>query len=531
MERSESEVLKLKEKLMEALGEEAKYRILTDPEDIYVYSHGRIFLGSDPSFKRQTPSLVVKAKSLDEVYLVVRLSLENGFIPVYEDILLNPISRADKKIVLIDFNEPIHPPAPKRRIPNRPLKEELLPGHVRLVMNSVPDPLPNSETIPLRNPSRSDMPEKCKEHSICKGYCPIGQTAYDGIETFSSKGRFIIARGVLRGEIRISKKVLDILYSCATCGQCFRNCSEYLDKLYKSFIAAKRKAVEEGYVLPTIKKALESTARSWNPWGLPPSQRTDWARDLDVKIPVLKEGDSTEILLFVGCTPSYDTRARETVRSLAKILVKHLGLKVGILGNDEKCCGHVQRAMGEEGLFEYLVKENAKTFKSIKFETLLTICPHCYSTFKNEYVEFGVDLNPMYYTDFLEQKIGEFKFLNEKGEKIITYHDSCYLYRHNDVYESPRKLLKSLPGAKFVDIESGTLCCGGAVRMWFEDPFRVRPVAQPVIERALDVKANILAVACPYCLINIEDAVKVMDIEEKLAVKEISELICSSLRL
>ena len=535
MKDNKSETLELKEKLVKALGENAEYRILVDPEDRYVYSFGKVFLERDPSFSKEgrtrpTPDLIVKAKSLDEVNLVRKLSLENGFIPVYEDIILNPVSIIGKKTVLIDFTERLHPPTPKRRMPDRPLREELLPGGVRLVMNSVPDPIPNSNTIPLKMPCRSDLPEKCKEHSPCKGYCPIGQTVYDGIETFSSKGRYIIARGVLRDEIKLSKKVSDILYSCSTCGNCFRNCTEYLDKLYKASVDAKRRLIEKGMVPPTIKDSLESTAKYWNPWGLSQSRRNDWMKDLDFEIPVLKDGDSTKILLYVGCTPSYDSRAQEIVKSLAKILIKYLDLEVGILGNNERCCGHVQRAMGEEGLFELLVKENSKIFNSIDFETLLTICPHCYDTFKNEYPEFGVELNPIYYTEFLEQKINGFKF-SSKEEKIITYHDSCYLDRHNDIHESPRKLLRSLPDLKFVDIESGTQCCGGAVRMWFEDPFKVMAPAQPIIESALDVEANILAVACPFCLINFEDTVKVIGAEEKLVVKEISELICSSLDL
>lgn len=535
MDKDEIEIQELKEKLEGALGEEAKHRILSGREDRYVYSFGKIFLQRDLSFwkeeGRRIPDIVVKVKSSEEADLVRQLSLENGCIPIYRDSILNPEPRVEGRRVLIDFTAPLYPPTPEKRMPAGPSKEELLIGGVRLKMNSAPDPIPNSNAIPLKMPSRDDLPEKCKEHSPCKGYCPIGQTVYDDIETWSSKGRYLISRGLLRGEIKHSKKVSDILYSCATCGNCFRNCTPYLDKLFETSKEAKRRVIEnkEGVVPPTIRNALESTAKHWNPWGVSQSKRSDWLRDLDFEVSMFKERDSKEILFYVGCTPSYDRRVQEVAKSLAKIFIKYFDLDVGILGNEEKCCGNTQRTMGEEGLFEVLVEENSKIFSSVDFDTLITISPHCYHTFQNEYPELGVEVNPIHYTEFLEERISEIEF-SSKEKKIVTYHDPCYLDQHNNIHEPPRKLLKSLPDLEFVDIESGTQCCGGGGgRMWFDDSFKKMAPSQPIIEDALAAGAEILAVACPFCLINFEDAVKTMDVEDKLIVRDISELIWSFL--
>lgn len=507
--------LDLKKKLEEKLGEKSANRILTDMEDRFVYSIEKVFVPEDDE-ERKIPDIVVKVKSIDEANIVRQLFLEEGYTPIYRDRILHPRPETGDRIGLIDFTEPIFLPISDESAANFTTFSDLRMEGLR--------------------PDASVLQDKCEEHTICKGYCPIGQTVYGDVETWSSKGRLIISRELTqegKSEIEHSKKVSDILYSCATCGNCFRSCAAETERVWEGFLEAKRRIIEEkeGIVPTTIRDALESTFIQGNPFRFPRSKRSDWINDIDVEVPVLEEGSSVEVLFFVGCSPSYEERNQEIAKSLAKILIGHLDLDVGILGNEENCCGNPPRTMGEEGLFEELIERNSEVFSSINFNVLLTASPHCYHFFKNEYPKYGVDINPLHYTQFLEKNLKDIEpSQTEEDGNVVAYHDSCYLDRHNNIHDEPRSLLKLLPDLEFVEIDTGALCCGGGgPRMWFDDPYLESRPAEPIIERALNKGADILAVACPFCVTNFEDSLKTMGLEEELIVKDISELIVSAL--
>ena len=486
--------------------------VLVDPEDIYVYSFEKFF-----GVKGITPCVIVKTSSIKEEVRVRELCKIYG---------LTVFSRGEKiddthikhmrgnGIIILD-NSP--PPKPIKSVREKVIK--------RAARNWISF---------LRTIIHDSLVYKCAGCNVCTGYCPISQTVYDNMETWSSKGRYLISRAVLNDELELSKKILDILYSCATCGNCFRNCSLYLNNLFETFIKAKSKILSKGMLPTTIKDALEKTIKYSNPWGLSPLKRSEWLKNLNCKgkVSILENGGSVDVLLYVGCAASYDTRAQEIAKSLVRILTEGLSLNVGILGSREKCCGHHQRRMGEEGLFETIVNENDKILSSIDYDVLITLCPHCYSTLKNEYQIFGVNVNPItHYTEFLEKELGKIHYVSSFSEKMrVAYFDPCYLSRHNNISEPPRRLLKSLPNFEFVDINNDSNCCGGGGgRMWFQDPFKGTAPTQPILENALIAKSSILAVACPFCLINFEDSIKNMGYEDRLMIKDISELIYASM--
>lgn len=491
--------------------------VLTELADRFVYSIEKWFdayrePGGD---EENLPKLVVRVDSNDIADQVGTILERNGYKPVYRDGMGEPDLSGDDPVGLIDDTGRWHLPVDHD-------------NQARSIRKS---------DLRIDQPTSTDtfIQDRCEAHNVCKGYCPINETVYDDIEPFSAKGRAIISRELTTEDetpLDISKRVVDILYSCATCGNCFRPCTGELDTMYEGLIKAKQEIVEnEGRKVPnSIQDMLESTFRKGNPYGKSPRKRTEWTADVDVDVPILDDGDEVDVLLFVGCAPSYDDRNQRIARSLARIF-DAMDLDWGILGNDEQCAGNHQRAVGEQGLFEFLVEDNTEALDAVEYETLVTADPHSYHSFKNEYFDEGVDLDPVHYTQFLVEELSPADMGYEPDEtKTITYHDSCYLGSHNDVTAEPRELLEWLPGYEFVDIQSQALCCGGGGgRMWFEDPEVDQRPASPVMDLVAQENADVLAVACPFCATNFEEARKTDGLEDDLVVRDISELVVEAL--
>ncbi|MFB6352736.1 MAG: (Fe-S)-binding protein [Halobacteriales archaeon] len=511
---TEPDVDAVQAELEDALGDRAT--VMTELEDRFVYSIEKWFdaYREPESDAEGLPELVVRVKSVDDTETARRILSAGGFRTVLRDSLEEPNLEGDR-VALIDETDVWH-----------------LPADVDTQARSVDQP-----DLRIDHPTSTEtfIQDRCEAHHICKGYCPINQTVYGDVEPFSAKGRAVISRELTTDAetpIEHGKRVSDILFSCATCGNCFRPCTDELTDMYEGLIEGKRAIIEDrdGHIPTTIQDMLENTFRKGNPNGMNPRQRADWTDDVEVDVPVLEPGDSVEVLLWVGCDPSYDDRNQAIAKSLARVF-DALELDWGILGNDEQCAGNHQRAVGEEGLFEYLVEENAETFESVEFDTLVTADPHSFHSFKREYAEYDVDLDPLHYTQFLVEHLDPDDLPAAEAEpKTVTYHDSCFLGTHNDVTAEPRALLEWLPGYEFVDIDSRALCCGGGGgRMWYEDPMVEERPAQPVVELAMDREADVLAVACPFCATNFEEARLTNDLEDAFEVKDISELVAEAL--
>jgi Fe-S oxidoreductase len=261
--------------------------------------------------------------------------------------------------------------------------------------------------------------------------------------------------------------------------------------------------------------------------GMHPSKRLEWTKDLNVKTaPTTQKAD---ILYFVCCLTAYDARNQNIAKSMTSIFDK-LGISYANLGTDEWCCGDHQLRLGEKGLFESLAEHNVASLGKFEASRIVTLSPHCYNTFKNDKPYSDAKLNVQHFTQFLAEKLdsGELK-LPRTVQKRVAYHDPCFLGKRNKIFDPPRHILQSVKGLELVEMrrnrESSFCCGGGAGRTWTEE---ADPDKRPSVDRvkeALDLGVEVIATACPFCVTTLEDAIKVLDVENKIVVRDISELL------
>jgi Fe-S oxidoreductase len=320
------------------------------------------------------------------------------------------------------------------------------------------------------------------------------------------------------------------MWLCTTCGRCPQQCPRDVKQI-ESGIALRRVATEYG-VFPAsvkpIRTAIGSLIGEGNPLGEDRKKRADWAKGLSVK----PFTGGMDILYFPGCYPSYDPRAKKISTATAKIL-NSAGVDFGILGAKENCCGESIRKTGDEELFKRLAKENIKTFIDNGVKKILVSSPHCYHTFKNEYPEFMVNFEVVHITQYLLELMNEGKLeLTKEFGKKITYHDPCYLGRHNGIFDEPREVLKKVPGLELTEMPESridSLCCGGGGgRVWMETQKGER-FGDLRLEQAIGVGAELLVTSCPYCITMFEDSRVTMGVDEKIEIKDITEIIQEAL--
>jgi Fe-S oxidoreductase len=323
------------------------------------------------------------------------------------------------------------------------------------------------------------------------------------------------------------------LWDCTTCSTCYSRCPKQVNPM-EAIIAMRSAFVEKGRVHPNVKTALESTFRQGNPLKMSRSDRANWAKDVKIKN-IAEQG--AEYLYYVGCTPSYDPRGQKVARAVVQVM-DAAGVDFGILGNDENCCASETRRLGELGLFEGMVEMNEEIFKELEITRMFTISPHCFNTFKNDYPKVGEQpkrpMQVQHYTQMLSSLLdeGRLKFSGEFAKKV-TYHDPCYLGKHNGIFDEPRHVLTSTPGVELIEMDRSrerSLCCeGGGGRMWLEGTNPGTRLAQLRVQEALDTGAEVLATACPFCLLTLEEAVKHLNAEEKIRVLDIAEIAAQAL--
>ena len=319
------------------------------------------------------------------------------------------------------------------------------------------------------------------------------------------------------------------LWACTTCSTCSLRCPAGV-KNVEMIMGIRNILTRQGEVPSTIRDALENTFLHGNPWGRFRDRRADWAKDLGVKI--IGE-EKTETLFYIGCTPAYDPRAQEISKALVKIF-QAAGFDFGILGKKETCCGNEIRRMGEQTLFKKLAKDNLALFQKSGLKKIITISPHCYNTFKNDYPESGIEV--LHYTQLLWDWLNSGKLrLEKKLQRRVTYQDPCFLGKQNKIFEEPRKILSSIPGLEFVEMERSrerSLCCeGGGGRMWAEGGTTGTRNGEVRISEALSLGASVISTSCPFCLLTLEDAVKISGRADQIMVKDISELVAEAMEL
>ncbi len=334
----------------------------------------------------------------------------------------------------------------------------------------------------------------------------------------ANPGRDLIAEVVGEEEI----------WDCTTCFACQQACPVYIEPMVKIIEMRRNLVLEQTRFPESLQDSLKSLGARGHPWRGTTLTRTDWCKNLKVKTLLESGGEEIEWLYWVGCTAALDERNTKVAMATAKIL-QAAGVNFAILGEEETCCGDPGRRAGDEYLFQTLCQQNIEIFQSYNVKRILTTCPHCFNIFKNEYPQFGGNFELVHYSQFIADLIRQGRLkLGELESMIIAYHDSCYLGRYNDIYEEPREILKKIKGIRKVELprcrEKGFCCGGGGGHMWLEEPPDKRVNIRRV-EEVIEAKVDVVATACPYCLIMFEDGLKAEGVEETIKAKDLSELV------
>lgn len=383
----------------------------------------------------------------------------------------------------------------------------------------------------IRNIEHSEIVHRCFRCGYCKfpsDYIDFNCPSYKAFnwDTYSPGGRMWLIRAWLAGEIETSPHFAEIMYSCLACDNCKNQCvfPKFKDFLPDIFQETKAELVSEGRIPPGVRDYFKAVAVSGNPYKLPQSERGLWAEGTG-----LKNYSGQEYLFYIGCVGSYDEVGQKMSKSVGSLLVKS-GVSVGILGDEETCDGNEVRILGETGLFAQLAKDNIEKFKAKNIKKIITLDPHALNVFKKDYPKLGGSLQVFHYTEILAGLIKKKKIKFNSYPVKVTYHDPCYLGRHNQIYGPPRDILKAIPGLELLEMRRNSInafCCGGGGGNFFTDILGTGEdsASRVRVREALETGAQIIAVACPSCAKMLSDAVKMERLEDKMEVIGIAEII------
>lgn len=393
----------------------------------------------------------------------------------------------------------------------------------------------------------------CTECGRCSSHCPATQTGKelaprqlllnlrdylyeheDEMLAFKPAGGDG-AEAATVGENIVGERLIhdNVLWECTSCRACEEACPvmiEYVDKI----VDMRRHLVQEESRFPAeLTRTFKGMETQSNPWGVDAAQRADWAAGLD--IPTMADHPDAEYLFYVGCAGAFDDRNKRTTIALSKIL-KKAGVDFAILGVEEMCNGETARRIGNEYLFQSMAQACIEVFNGYKVKKIITNCPHCFNTLKNEYPQFGGNYEVIHATEFVQRLIADGKIQlggNGNGARAVTFHDSCYLGRYNEIFDAPREILQRIPGVELREMERSRrfgMCCGaGGGRMWMEEEPTKR-VNIKRVEQALETKPDVITVACPYCMTMVDDGLKSKNMEEKVKALDVMEMIAESMK-
>ena len=337
----------------------------------------------------------------------------------------------------------------------------------------------------------------------------------------------------------------DVLWSCVTCGACVQQCPVDIEHVDHIVDMRRYQVLVESNFPAELNQLFKGMENKGNPWNMSPTSRLDWAKGLDFDVPVVGEDveslDEVEWLFWVGCAGAYEDRAKKTTQAVAELLHR-AGVSFAVLGNGETCTGDSARRAGNEFLFQSLAQQNIETFREHRVQKVVSTCAHCFNALKNEYAQLGLELEVVHHTQLLNRLVREGSLTPvasgpSTAKRSITYHDPCYLGRHNQVYSPPRELLEVLPGADFVEMPRNSersFCCGaGGARMWMEEKIGTRINDNRTAE-AVETGADQIAVGCPFCRVMLSDGLTAAQASgtarESVEVLDVAQLLLASVK-
>ncbi len=367
----------------------------------------------------------------------------------------------------------------------------------------------------------TDACTKCKR---CQDRCPAHNTdkPLSPMKVINQLGEVAVSNPEANLIETVGK---DALWSCTTCRACQEICPAAIEQVNKIVEMRRNLVLMEGeFPGEEVVAAMDNTEVNGNPLGMALASRGDWAAELPVK--TLAEDSDVDILYFVGCYASFDKRNIKIATSFVKLCEK-AGIKVGILGKEEKCCGEPMRKLGNEYLYQSMAAENIETIKAYGVKKVVTACPHCFNTLAKDYRDLGFDVETEHYTVFLNRLVEEGK-LKLKGDQFdCTYHDSCYIGRYNDLYKEPRALIAAAGGQIREMEKSGaqSFCCGaGGGRILAEEKLGSR-ISESRAKMAAGTGAGVLVSNCPFCMTMFEDGIKGAELEGQLVPRDVAEIL------
>ena len=323
----------------------------------------------------------------------------------------------------------------------------------------------------------------------------------------------------------------ELPWYCTTCGACLKGCPSFINPVDEIIDLRRYQTLTTGKIPKSVGDALRNLERYGNPWGLPAEDRMAWVEGLEVR--EIMPGEETDVLLFLGCALAFDERNKKVARAFVSVLNK-AKVDFAVLGFDEMCCGETARRLGNEYMFQEFAKQNIETLSKVKFNRIVSQCPHCYNTLKNEYPSFGGRYIVQHYTEYLAGLSLPLTDIPPNGNGLkgrLTFHDSCYLGRYNQIYSEPRRLLEqaNVDRVEMDQHKENSFCCGGGGgQMWLETDPNTR-INHRRLQNALDVKADIVATACPYCLLMFDDALRTKGLSDQIQVLDVAEVLARQL--